>query len=125
MTKRENFINWLVIGIRQEPDSLNEVFYYDKANNHFFSLLAMDFILLEQQVNHSYTAEDVAIIRDKVSKIKAKEESIIPIPRLSKADREPVAMQDVKAEKVAELFLDKHQIDVESCSFWFPQGAAE
>jgi len=121
MTKEENLINWLIIGIRQEPSNMSELFYFDQSKNHFFSLIASDFMLLEQQTEHGYNEADLKIVLDKLQKIKCESPEIIPIPRLSVSEREPETLQDIKAEKIALLFLSNHKIDVSSTGFWFPQ----
>ena len=33
MERRENILNWLIIGIQQSPNSLTEMFYFDKKEN--------------------------------------------------------------------------------------------
>lgn len=51
MTKQEQIYNWLTTGLQQPADRLSEIFYYDKRDKEFFSILVTDYFMFDENLN--------------------------------------------------------------------------
>lgn len=101
MTTSTQILNWLTIGFEQSTGSLTENFYYDKRDNEFFSIMAVDYFMLDEEMNvasnvttnYSKTQENSLV--DRMKRIESNDPSIISIPRISLDDRKNFMQQFV------------------------------
>lgn len=93
MTPSTEILNWLIIGFEQSTGSLTENFYYDKRDSEFFSIMFVDYFMLDKEMNiasnvttnYSKTQENSLV--DRIKRIENKDSSIISIPRVTLNDR--------------------------------------
>jgi hypothetical protein len=121
MNRQKQIFNWLRVGFRQSPDRLSEMFYYDKRDNEFFSILVMDYFMLDENfdivpdVTTSYSLNTVKIIADRIKRIENNDPAIFSLPRLgelSNTDYEEFIPQKIDA------FLNLNSIDLKTVSIW-------
>lgn len=121
MTKQEQIYNWLTIGLQQPADRLSEIFYYDKRDKEFFSILVTDYFMFDENLNvakdttTSYTKENLDILIDRIRRIENKDVSIISLPRLGNSvnhDNTEFISQQV------ESFLNLNSINIETATIW-------
>lgn len=101
MTPSTQILNWLAIGFEQSTGSLTENFYYDKRDSEFFSIMAVDYFMLDEEMNvasnvktnYSKTQENSLI--DRMKRIENNDPSIISIPRVSLDERKNFMQQFV------------------------------
>ena len=101
MTPSTQILNWLTIGFEQSTGSLTENFYYDKRDSEFFSIMAVDYFMLDEEMNvasnvttnYSKTQENSLV--DRIKRIENNDPSIISIPRVSLDDRKNFMQQFV------------------------------
>ena len=92
MTKQEQIYNWLTTGLQQPADLLSEIFYYDKRDNEFFSILVTDYIIFDENLNvakdttTTYTKENLEILIERIRRIENKDISIISLPRFGNSE---------------------------------------
>jgi hypothetical protein len=124
MDKQEQILNWLVAAFKQREDSLTEMFFFDKRDNQFFSVLFVLFIeyfmldenfdLAKDVVSTNYSKETLALLIDRIKRIEKFDHAIIAIPRLSLTDT--LEKEDVVQK--AETFLNLNQINIQNVSIW-------
>jgi len=72
---QEQIYNWLTTGLQQPEDLLREIFYYDKRDNEFFSILVADYFIFDKNLNvakdttTSYTKENLETLIDRMRRI--------------------------------------------------------
>lgn len=94
----EEIYNWLMTGIQQPVDRIKELFYFDKRDKEFFSVLVTDYFLFDENLNvsdkvtSSYLPRTLEKLVEKVRRIEDKNIDIIALPRLGRSDlnQEPV-----------------------------------
>ncbi|CAL2087277.1 conserved protein of unknown function [Tenacibaculum sp. 190524A02b] len=119
MTNENQILNWLMIGISQSPFSLNEVFYLDKNNNEFFSILATDYFMLDENLEiaknttTSYSNQNENSIVNRIQRIENDDEEIIEIPRLSFNERKKILIEfldsindNKEKERITSLYIN-------------------
>jgi len=121
MTKKEKIFNWLTTGLQHPSDRISEIFYFDKRDNEFFSILVTDYFMFDENLNvakgttTSYSKENLEILVDRIRRFEDKDETIISLPRLgnskSTTDKEYISQQ-------AERFLNLNSIKIETATIW-------
>jgi hypothetical protein len=121
MTKQEQIYNWLTTGFGQPDDRLSEIFYFDKRDNEFFSVLVTDYFLFDENLNvakdttTSYSNEKLECLVDRIRRIENKDASIISLPRLGNSkistDTELITLQ-------INSFLNLNSINIETTTIW-------
>ena len=121
MTKQEQIYNWLTTGLQQPADRLSEIFYYDKRDNEFFSILVTDYFMIDENLNvaenttTTYSKENLETLIDRIRRIENKDVSIILLPRLGNsqntADTEFISLQ-------TDSFLNLNSINIETATIW-------
>jgi hypothetical protein len=107
--------NWLITGLQQSPVKFSEVFYYDKRDKQFFSILMTDYFLfdgngeLAKDVPSSYSEATLLLLADRIRRINI-DPQIIAIPRLG--DSEDDYLQQ------ANTFLNLNGINVDASTIW-------
>ena len=70
MNRKEQIYNWLATGLQQSAGSYSEIFYYDKRDNEFFSILVTDYFMFDKKLNvakdttTNYTNNNLEILGD-------------------------------------------------------------
>ncbi|MFD2918608.1 hypothetical protein ACFS6H_02730 [Terrimonas rubra] len=99
MTPSTEILNWLVIGFEQPTGSLTEFFYYDKHDREFFSIMAVDYFMLDEEMNiagnvtTNYSKTQTNTLVERMKKIENDDPSIIPVPRVTLDDPKNVMQQ--------------------------------
>jgi hypothetical protein len=115
MTTQEQIYNWLVMGLQQSPVRFSEVFYYDKRDNQFFSILMTDYFLFEKngdlakEASSSYSENTLKLLTDRIRRINI-DSSVIALPRLGN-DGDDYVQQ-------AEAFLNLNAINIDESTIW-------
>ena len=121
MTKQEQIFNWLTVGLHQPTDRLSEIFYYDKRDKEFFSILVTDYLMFDENLNiakdttANYTKENLEILIDRIRRIENKDVSIISLPRLGNSTNAD-NMEFISQQ--AESFLNLNSINIETATIW-------
>ncbi len=103
------------------PGSLTECFYYDRQNNEFFSILAIDYFMLDENFNISedasvsYSTENLKILLDRMKRIEADSNDIISIP---------FADTQKNIQNQIDTFLNLNTIDIMTVTIWEPEDAS-
>ena len=88
MIPREQIINWLIYASLKEK-GMSEMFYYDRRDNAFFSVMMFDYWLFNEDltiadnVTSSYSQKDLNILADKIRRIDKNDPTITMIPGIS------------------------------------------
>lgn len=119
MNSETQILNWLVIGISQSPNSLNESFYFDKSNNEFFSILVTDYFMLDKNldvaknITTSYSHSNQSELVNRIKRIENEDKEIIPIPRLTNKERKDLLTQFLESidnleekDRIESLYLN-------------------
>ena len=121
MTKPEQIHNWLTTGLQQPADRLSEIFYYDKRDNEFFSILVTDYFMFDENLNitkdttTTYTKENLEILINRIKRIESKDAAIISLPRLGNS----INVSDTTfISQQADNFLNLNSINIESATIW-------
>ena len=121
MTKKEQINNWLTTGLQQPAERLSEIFYYDKRDNEFFSILVTDYFMFDENLNiakdttTTYTKENLEILIDRIRRIENKDVTIILLPRLGSPTNVPAT--ELIAQQL-NRFLKTNSIDIETATIW-------
>jgi len=121
MNRQEQIYNWLTTGLQQPSDRFSEIFYYDKRDNEFFSILVTDYFMFDENLNiakdttTTYTKENLETLIDRIRRIENKDVTIISLPRLGNspntADTEFISQQ-------TDSFLNLNSINIETATIW-------
>jgi hypothetical protein len=115
MTIQEQIYNWLVMGLQQSPVQFSEVFYYDRRDNQFFSILMTDYFLFEKNgdlakdAGSSYSENTLKLLADRIRRINI-DNNVIALPRLG--DGYDDYLQQ------AETFLNLNSINIDESTIW-------
>ncbi len=121
MTKEEQIRNWLIAGMQQPVDRISEIFYFDRRDNEFFSILITDYFLFDENYNitkgatSNYSEKSLKMLIDKMKKIEVKDPEIVELPRLEKHEN----ANDVEyISQKMNHFLNINDIDIENTTIW-------
>ncbi|MAB49294.1 MAG: hypothetical protein CMC05_11750 [Flavobacteriaceae bacterium] len=116
MNNAENqILNWLMIGISQSPNSLNESFYFDKKEEKFFSIVVTDYFMLDDNLNlaknttTSYSEQNQNKLVTLIKRIDKEDKDILFVPRLTHKER-----RDVLSEFLSSIDNPKEKEKIES-----------
>src|SRR5687767_11580651 len=90
MTRQEQILNWLMIAFSNGSKAISELFYYDRENNEFFSILVIDYFMVDQnfnileEVTVSYSQNSIKMLTNRMKRIANNDRSIISIPLADK-----------------------------------------
>lgn len=121
MTKQEQIHRWLIIGFQQPADRLSEIFYYDKTNNEFFSILVVDYFMLDENfdiapdVTTGYSPDTTKIIAERIKRIENNDLSILAVPRLGNLQN---GDDDKFISQRIDSFLNLNAIDIQTVNIW-------
>ncbi|QEC76539.1 hypothetical protein [Mucilaginibacter ginsenosidivorax] len=115
MSTQEQIYNWLITGLQQSPVKFSEVFYYDKRDKQFFSILMTDYFLfdgngeLARDASSTYSEATLLLLTDRIRRINI-DPQIIAIPRLGDTDEDYLQQAD--------SFLNLNAINVDESTIW-------
>ncbi|SEP35385.1 hypothetical protein [Mucilaginibacter sp. OK283] len=115
MTTQQQIYNWLITGLQQSPVKFSEVFYYDKRDKQFFSILMTDYFLfdgngeLNKDASSTYSEATLVLLTDRIRRINI-DPQIIAIPRLGDTDEDYLQQAD--------SFLNLNAINVDESTIW-------
>jgi len=115
MTTQEQIYNWLITGLQQSLVKFSEVFYYDKRDKQFFSILMTDYFLFDQNgeiaqdVSSTYSKATLLLLTDRIRRINI-DPQVIAIPRLGDTDEDYLQQAD--------SFLNLNAINVDESTIW-------
>jgi len=121
MTSKEILLNWLTIGFQQSADRLSELFYYDKRDDQFFSVLVTDYFLFDDELNlakdatSTYSEKSLGSLQDRIRRIENKDLDILAIPRLGQ-------MEEREIQRQMNLFLQTNNIDLDIVTIGETEG---
>lgn len=121
MTKQEKINNWLTTGLQQPADKLSEIFYYDKRDNEFFSILVTDYFMFDENLNlekdttTTYSKDNLETLIDRIRRIENKDITIISLPR---HDNSINADNIQFISKQVESFLYLNSINIDTATIW-------
>lgn len=121
MTKQEQIYNWLTTGLQQPADRISEIFYYDKRDNEFFSILVTDYFMFDENLNvakdttTTYTKENLETLIDRIRRIENKDVTIISLPRLGNS---PNTAETEFISQQTDSFLNLNSINIETATIW-------
>jgi len=121
MADRKHLMNWLKIGFRQPEFSFSEIFFYDKRDEEFFTLLSIDYFLFDENyripenVSTNYTENQLNTLRDRLSRIETKDPSIIFLPRLGNNSK--ILTDEFVSEQIS-IFVKLNLINLDSSTIW-------
>jgi hypothetical protein len=119
-TLEEQIYNWIKIGFLQPSERLSELFYYDKHDNQFFSILVSDYFHFDEDYNvpenasSSYPENILKLLADRMKRIENDDKSIIP---LSRTNKEENTNDDYLDQKI-ETFLNLNSINIKTVTIW-------
>ncbi len=121
MSRREQIYNWLTTVLQQPADRLSEIFYYDKRDNEFFSILVTDYFIFDKNLNvtenkvTTYTKENLETLIDRIRRIENKDVKIFFLPWMgispNTADTKFISKQTYN-------FLNLNSIKIETATIW-------
>lgn len=121
MTNKETILNWLSTGFQQPSDRLSELFYYDRRDNQFFSVLVTDYFLFDDELNlakdttSTYSKKSLESLQDRIKRIENNDLSIMVIPRLGQMEEREIKTQ-------MNLFMQTSNIDLDTVTTWETEG---
>ncbi|WP_017496498.1 hypothetical protein [Flavobacterium sp. WG21] len=120
ITKEEQIENWLRIGLSQPQDRLSEIFYFDRRDNQFFSILVADYFHFDKNYNipknavSSYPESTLIVLADRMKRIENVDKSIITLSRTKKGEDST----DEYLNRKMEAFLNLNSIDITTATIW-------
>ncbi|MEB0263992.1 MULTISPECIES: hypothetical protein [unclassified Mucilaginibacter] len=115
MNIQEQIYNWLIIGLQQSPVRFAEVFYFDRRDKQFFSILMIDYFLFEadgeisKDATSTYSVDTLKLLKDRIARINV-DADVIALPRLG--DTEDNYLQQ------ADSFLNLNAINIDEATIW-------
>jgi len=118
MDNTEEIIKQLSVGFSQPINSVKESFFFDKQNQIFFSIHAIDYFMFNEQLeiedpdSSSYSLKTLKDIQYWVKKIDANDPIIQFIPQTGDKDN------NILREKSIE-FIKQNNINVKEAQVWY------
>lgn len=105
MEKEQQILNWLMAGISKFPGQINEIFYFERSKQEFFSILWTDHMLMEEHkgMTFSYSKDSAEALRERIIRIENNDPDIIGIPGLNSVEREELLDQFLESLNNPEL----------------------
>jgi len=115
MTIQEQIYNWLIIGLHQSPVKFSEVFYYDRRDKQFFSILIIDYFLFEgdgelsKDATSTYSINTLKLLKDRIARVNI-DADVIALPRLGDTQNDYLQQAD--------SFLNLNAINIDEATIW-------
>lgn len=117
MEKEKQIYGWIMAGLRQSPKWFSEIFYFDRRDEQFFSILVTDYFLFDEDfspaddVQSSYSENTIKLLADRLRRMHDEDDnSIIALPRYGEG------LDDYQQK--ADSFLNLNAIDLEKATIW-------
>ena len=116
--------NWLKIGLGQSPERFSEMFYFDKRDNQFFSILVTDYFLFDEgfviskNTSSNYSELTLKLLTDRMKRIENDDNSILTLPRYGELSEENLLSK-------MDSFLNLNSIILENTSVWEIEESGE
>ncbi|MFD1605888.1 hypothetical protein ACFSJW_04730 [Flavobacterium artemisiae] len=120
ITKEEQIENWLKIGFSQPEERLYEIFYFDKRDNQFFSILVSDYFHFDEDYTipknavSTYSKDILVVLAERMKRIENDDKSIISLSRAKKDEN----LTDEYLNQKMETFLNLNSIDITTATIW-------
>jgi hypothetical protein len=120
ITTEEQIYNWMTIGFSQPVESLNELFYYDRSDNQFFSVLFIDYFHFDEDFNiekgitSGYPESILKKLAERMKRIENNSPDIIALERAKKGE---ILNHQILQEKINN-FLKVNAIDIKTTTVW-------
>lgn len=108
------------MGFRQSENEFSEIFYFDKRDNEFFSILIADYFLftdnfeIDKNAKSSYSECELKILLDRLNRIQSNDSTIISLPRIGKTAESHIIHSTI------ESFIKSNKIKIETAHIWSP-----
>jgi hypothetical protein len=116
MEKEKQIYGWIIAGLRQSPNRFSEIFYFDRRDEQFFSILVIDYFLFDEDffpadsVQSTYS-ENTIELADRLRRMHDEDDnSIIALPRYGEG------LDDYQQK--ADSFLNLNAINLEKATIW-------
>lgn len=115
MTRQEQINNWLTSAVTSGSTIMSEFFYYDRRDNQFFSILQMDYFIVDEKfevakdVSVSYSADTIKLLTDRMKRIDSEHSDILSIP---------LADESGSVQEQIDRFLNLNSIDIDTATIW-------
>lgn len=116
----ERIYNWLKIGFLQPSERISELFYFDKRDNQFFSILISDYFHFDENYNipknatSSYPENILNLLADRMIRIENDDQSIVSLSRTNKEEN----TSDEYVDQKIKTFLNLNSIDIKTATIW-------
>ena len=123
-TNQMQIENWLKIGLAQSPERFSEMFYFDKRDNQFFSILVTDYFLfdegfvIDKNTSSNYSEVTLKLLTDRMKRIENDDNSILILPRYGELTEEELLSK-------MDSFLNLNIIILENTSVWEIEQSVE
>jgi len=111
MNTIEQVYEWLHIAFIEPYGRINEIFYYDKEANEFYSVFMTDYWLAEpdgEVENFPYSKEEWAVLSARMDRSEANDPSIVAVPQLNNEERMTMMQNFLNQEEL------QHNITLQS-----------
>lgn len=103
MSEQYNKYRWLELAFSEQIDRINEIYYFDRKDNEFFSVFITDFFLTDPSSTESYSENpyssiELNILTERIKRLELNDELILSIPRLTVDERKEM-MQEFIANR--------------------------
>ena len=116
--KQKQIENWLKIGFTSSADRRQEIFYFDKRDLQFFSILVTDYFLFDENFNvnedttASYSANSLVLLADRMQRIEHNDNTILALPRFGELEDEEQLQGKIDS------FINLNAINIGNASIW-------
>jgi len=116
----EEIYNWLKIAFSQPSEKIAELFYFDKRDNQFFSILISDYFHFDENYNipknatSSYPENILKLLADRMIRIENDDQSIVALSRTNKEEN----TSDEYVDQKIKTFLNLNSIDIKTTTIW-------
>lgn len=117
MKIKDQIYNWLTIGLTQSSERFSEIFYFDKRDNQFFSVLVTDYFMFDDNldiadnIETNYSKKNLKTLINRIKRIENKDATIISLPRLGNLAPESIS-QEITS------FINLNSINLDSLTIW-------
>lgn len=116
----EKIHDWLKIGFLQPSERISELFYFDKRDNQFFSILISDYFHFDEDYSipknatSSYPENILKLLADRMIRIENNDQSIVVLSRTYKEEN----TSDEYVDQKIKTFLNLNSIDIKTATIW-------
>ena len=115
MTQQEQINNWLISAFTSRLKKMSEFFYYDRRDDQFFSILVMDYFIVDEnfevpkEATISYSTDTFKVLTDRMRRIDNEDSGILSIP---------LANENREVQEQIDQFLNLNSINIDTATIW-------